>query len=43
MNFEKTDIPDIILYKPKILKDGRGYFVETMMLREKIIEILDGK
>jgi dTDP-4-dehydrorhamnose 3,5-epimerase len=29
MEFIKTPIPDIILIKPKLNKDKRGYFVET--------------
>lgn len=29
MIFEKTEIPDVLLCKPKILKDERGYFFES--------------
>ena len=29
MEFIKQSIPDIILIKPKVLQDHRGYFVET--------------
>ena len=29
MEFFKKSIPDIILIKPKVLRDQRGYFVET--------------
>jgi len=27
--FEKTDIPDVILIKPKVFEDERGFFMET--------------
>ncbi len=29
MNFEKLDIPDVILIEPKKFGDSRGYFMET--------------
>lgn len=29
MEFEKQSIPDVVLIKPKIFGDDRGYFVET--------------
>ena len=29
MNFVRTEIPDVIVCKPKIFKDERGYFCET--------------
>ena len=29
MKFIKSSIPEIILIQPKIIKDDRGYFVET--------------
>ena len=29
MEFIKTDIPDVMIIKPKIFGDDRGYFVET--------------
>lgn len=27
--FEKTDIPDVLLVKPKLFEDDRGFFMET--------------
>jgi len=27
--FEKTDIPDVVLIKPKVFEDERGFFMET--------------
>ncbi len=29
MNFTRTDIPDVVIIKPKVHGDERGYFVET--------------
>jgi dTDP-4-dehydrorhamnose 3,5-epimerase len=29
MNFSKTNIPDVILYQPKVFNDERGYFFES--------------
>ena len=34
MKFVKTSIPDIVLIKPKVHKDQRGYFVETYRQNE---------
>ena len=28
MNFEETDIPGVLLIKPKVFEDSRGYFRE---------------
>ena len=27
--FEELEIPDVILIKPKIFRDGRGFFIEV--------------
>jgi dTDP-4-dehydrorhamnose 3,5-epimerase len=32
--FKKTNIPDVILIKPKIFKDERGFFIETYKYSE---------
>ncbi|MEQ8225415.1 MAG: dTDP-4-dehydrorhamnose 3,5-epimerase family protein, partial [Candidatus Eremiobacterota bacterium] len=32
--FKRTDIPDVILVKPKIFKDERGFFIETYKYSE---------
>ena len=40
MNFIKQDIPDVILIKPEIHGDDRGYFVETF--RQDEIELATG-
>jgi dTDP-4-dehydrorhamnose 3,5-epimerase len=29
VQFERTDIPDVILIRPKLFQDSRGYFLET--------------
>jgi dTDP-4-dehydrorhamnose 3,5-epimerase len=29
MTFERTDIPDVLLYKPRVFGDERGFFLET--------------
>ena len=32
MKFERLSIPDVILFKPKIFKDERGFFFESFKL-----------
>tara|TARA_B100001093_G_C26838013_1_gene1019221 strand:+ start:1535 stop:2119 length:585 start_codon:yes stop_codon:yes gene_type:complete len=39
MDFIKTLIPEIVLIRPKLIKDKRGYFVETFLLKELESEI----
>ena len=34
MNFEKLDIPDVILFKPEISSDSRGYFFESFNMKK---------
>lgn len=29
MPFQKTDIPDLLLFEPKVIEDSRGYFFEA--------------
>ena len=29
MEFIKTEIPDVIIVKPKVIEDIRGYFMES--------------
>ena len=36
MDFLKTSIPDVVLIKPHLLRDNRGYFAETF--REDLLE-----
>ncbi len=33
MPFHKTDIPDLLVYEPKIFEDSRGYFFESFNLK----------
>jgi dTDP-4-dehydrorhamnose 3,5-epimerase len=42
MQFEKMNIPDVILCKPKVFLDERGYFVETFR-QDKLDEFLGFK
>ena len=39
MEFEKCSIPDVVICKPKIFGDNRGYFTETFR-RDKLNEFL---
>ncbi len=42
MEIVKTDIPDVLLLKPKVYKDERGFFLETYReehLKEKNIDV----
>jgi dTDP-4-dehydrorhamnose 3,5-epimerase len=32
MEFERLTIPDVILFKPKVFKDDRGFFFESFKL-----------
>ena len=41
MKFSRTEIPDIIVCKPSIYNDARGYFIETF--RKKSLEEFIGK
>ena len=34
MEFERTRIPDVVLVKPKVFGDSRGYFLETWQERK---------
>ena len=34
MNFEPTTIPDVILIKPQVFGDSRGFFMETYQLQQ---------
>jgi len=33
MEFERLSIPDVVLIKPRVFGDGRGYFLETWQQR----------
>ena len=32
-DFERLDIPDVVLVKPKVFRDPRGYFMEAFASR----------
>jgi dTDP-4-dehydrorhamnose 3,5-epimerase len=32
-NFERLNIPDVVLVKPKVFRDPRGYFMEAFASR----------
>jgi dTDP-4-dehydrorhamnose 3,5-epimerase len=34
MTFERTDLPEVLIYRPKILGDERGFFLETFRADE---------
>lgn len=40
MNFIKTDIPDVIIFEPKVFGDERGFFLESF--NQKIFEEATG-
>ena len=42
MIFIKTEIPDVIIVKPKVFGDERGYFVETFR-QDKLEEVIGHK
>jgi len=42
MNFIRTEIPDVVICKPKVYGDDRGYFVETYR-QDKLEEFLGFK
>ncbi len=42
MEFERTNIKDVVICKPKIISDDRGYFVETFR-QDKLDEFLGFK
>ena len=37
MNFEKTEISDVIIIKPKAFSDDRGYFFESFRKNEYLL------
>lgn len=39
MEFIRTEIPDVVLIKPKVISDDRGYFVETFR-KDKLEQFL---
>ena len=34
MEFQRTEIPDVILVRPKVFRDDRGFFLETFQARK---------
>lgn len=42
MEFVKQSIPDLVLIKPKVISDGRGYFFETFR-QEKFEDVIGHK